>query len=285
MSSRSASSSSHMATAPSPTASGGCRPPRRGPDHSPRSSRPPSRWLISSPRPPAPHSTSRKESSSVWEPTPKPRPGWPPRCSGWRWPGGPATSAPRRHQSTRMEKLVEKLPGDILTRHAEIDATVLSARGVVQFWSGHFDEAAVEPRRGGSRGRPLREHVRARRLLRISGPPGGPARTAEPRRRASGRGNRPSGRERHRARRACLRSSRGGTRVGSSGAQRAARRARSAEASRRRPASPAGKAGRRRGLPRGGALPPGRRPRQGGVGDDRPRTARLVASQLARAHG
>ena len=43
----------------------------------------------------------------------------------------------------RMEKLVEKLPPDILTRHAEIDATVLSARGVVQFWSGHFDEAAV----------------------------------------------------------------------------------------------------------------------------------------------
>lgn len=43
----------------------------------------------------------------------------------------------------RMEKLVEKVPGDILTRHAEIDATVLSARGVGQFWSGHFDEAAL----------------------------------------------------------------------------------------------------------------------------------------------
>ena len=43
----------------------------------------------------------------------------------------------------RMEKLVEKLPGDILARHAEIDATVLSARGVVQLWSGHLDEAAA----------------------------------------------------------------------------------------------------------------------------------------------
>ncbi len=42
-----------------------------------------------------------------------------------------------------VEKLVEKLPGDILSRHAEIHATVLSARGVVQFWSGHLDEAAV----------------------------------------------------------------------------------------------------------------------------------------------
>ena len=74
-------------------------PTRRGPDHSPRSSRPPSRWLISSPWPPAPNSTSRKESSSVLELTPKFRPGWPPRCSGWRCPGGLATSAPRQHQS------------------------------------------------------------------------------------------------------------------------------------------------------------------------------------------
>ena len=43
----------------------------------------------------------------------------------------------------QMSKLVSKLPGDILTRHAEIHTTVLSARGVVQFWSGHLDEAAA----------------------------------------------------------------------------------------------------------------------------------------------
>ena len=43
----------------------------------------------------------------------------------------------------QAEKLVSTLPGDILTRHAEIHTTVLSARGVVQFWSGHLDEAAV----------------------------------------------------------------------------------------------------------------------------------------------
>jgi len=43
----------------------------------------------------------------------------------------------------RMEKLVEQLPGDILARHAEIHATVLSAGGVVQLWSGHLDEAAA----------------------------------------------------------------------------------------------------------------------------------------------
>jgi LuxR family transcriptional regulator, maltose regulon positive regulatory protein len=43
----------------------------------------------------------------------------------------------------QAEKLVSALPGDILTRHAEIHTTVLSARGMVQFWSGHLDEAAV----------------------------------------------------------------------------------------------------------------------------------------------
>jgi LuxR family transcriptional regulator, maltose regulon positive regulatory protein len=43
----------------------------------------------------------------------------------------------------QAEKLVSALPGDILTRHAEIHTTVLSARGAVQFWSGHLDEAAV----------------------------------------------------------------------------------------------------------------------------------------------
>jgi LuxR family maltose regulon positive regulatory protein len=43
----------------------------------------------------------------------------------------------------RVEKLIEKLPADILARHADIDATVLSARGVVQLWSGDLDEAAA----------------------------------------------------------------------------------------------------------------------------------------------
>ena len=43
----------------------------------------------------------------------------------------------------QMSKLVSALPADILTRHAEIHTTVLSARGVVQFWSGHLDEAAA----------------------------------------------------------------------------------------------------------------------------------------------
>ena len=43
----------------------------------------------------------------------------------------------------RVEKLLELMPGDNLARHAEIQASVLSARGVVQFWSGHLDEAAA----------------------------------------------------------------------------------------------------------------------------------------------
>ncbi len=43
----------------------------------------------------------------------------------------------------QAERLVSTLPGDILTRHTEIHTTVLSAHGVVQFWSGHLDEAAA----------------------------------------------------------------------------------------------------------------------------------------------
>jgi len=54
--------------------------------------------------------------------------------------GDLGAAAVAMHQA---EKLVSTLPGDILTRHAEIHTTVLSARGVVQFWSGHLDEAAV----------------------------------------------------------------------------------------------------------------------------------------------
>ena len=42
-----------------------------------------------------------------------------------------------------VEKLLELMPGDNRARHAEIQASVLSARGVVQFWSGHLDEAAA----------------------------------------------------------------------------------------------------------------------------------------------
>ena len=45
--------------------------------------------------------------------------------------------------AAKVERVAEKLPGDILTRHAEIHTTALSARGVVQFWSGHLDEAAA----------------------------------------------------------------------------------------------------------------------------------------------
>ena len=59
----------------------------------------------------------------------------------------------------RVEKLVEKLPGDILTRHAEIHTTVLSARGVVQFWSGHLDEAAVSLDAGAAAAPCHREHA------------------------------------------------------------------------------------------------------------------------------
>jgi LuxR family transcriptional regulator, maltose regulon positive regulatory protein len=43
----------------------------------------------------------------------------------------------------RVEKLLELMPADNLARHAEIHASVLSARGMVQFWSGHLDEAAA----------------------------------------------------------------------------------------------------------------------------------------------
>ena len=42
-----------------------------------------------------------------------------------------------------VERVAEKLPEDILSRHAEIHATALAARGVVQFWSGRLDEAAA----------------------------------------------------------------------------------------------------------------------------------------------
>jgi LuxR family maltose regulon positive regulatory protein len=40
------------------------------------------------------------------------------------------------------EALVGRLPGDVLARHPEIRARVLSARGAAELWSGCFDEAA-----------------------------------------------------------------------------------------------------------------------------------------------
>ncbi len=40
------------------------------------------------------------------------------------------------------EVLIDRVPGDKLARHPEIRARVLSGRGAVELWSGHFDEAA-----------------------------------------------------------------------------------------------------------------------------------------------
>jgi len=40
------------------------------------------------------------------------------------------------------EARVSRIPGDLLVRHPEIRARVLSARGAVELWSGNFDEAA-----------------------------------------------------------------------------------------------------------------------------------------------
>ena len=39
--------------------------------------------------------------------------------------------------------LLEAVPEDLLARHSEIHAQVLSGRGAVEFWSGHFDAAAA----------------------------------------------------------------------------------------------------------------------------------------------
>jgi LuxR family transcriptional regulator, maltose regulon positive regulatory protein len=39
--------------------------------------------------------------------------------------------------------LLEAVPEDLLARHSEIYAQVLSGRGAVEFWSGHFDAAAA----------------------------------------------------------------------------------------------------------------------------------------------
>jgi LuxR family maltose regulon positive regulatory protein len=44
--------------------------------------------------------------------------------------------------AARVEALVSRLPGDRLTRHREIRARVLAARGAAELWSGRFDEAA-----------------------------------------------------------------------------------------------------------------------------------------------
>ena len=42
----------------------------------------------------------------------------------------------------RAEALVSRIPGDVPTRHPQIRARVLAARGAAELWSGRFDEAA-----------------------------------------------------------------------------------------------------------------------------------------------
>ena len=44
--------------------------------------------------------------------------------------------------AARAEVLIDKVPGDMLARHPEIRPRVLFGRGVVELWSGHFDDAA-----------------------------------------------------------------------------------------------------------------------------------------------
>ncbi|HEY7429930.1 MAG TPA: LuxR C-terminal-related transcriptional regulator [Streptosporangiaceae bacterium] len=44
--------------------------------------------------------------------------------------------------AARAEDLVSGIPADKLARHPEVHAQVLSARGAVELWSGHLDEAA-----------------------------------------------------------------------------------------------------------------------------------------------
>ena len=79
------------------------------------------------------------------------------------------------------EVLVSRVPGGKLARHPEIRARVLSGRGAVELWSGHFDAAArvLEPEvtaetTSGREGR-------TSRLPWASGAGGGFARTAVPR--------------------------------------------------------------------------------------------------------
>ena len=180
----------------------------------------------------------------------------------------------------RVEKLLELMPADNLARHAEIQASVLSARGVVQFWSGHLDEATASLEAGAAAaaasGSPRERNDGHGYLALLEAMRGRLSRAAELAAEAAGPADPGL------AGPAC-----GAAEVALAlcppGAQRTARHARPAEAGRCRPANPAGKAGRRHGLPGGGALPPGRRPRQGGSGDDQPRPARLVAPQLARS--
>jgi LuxR family transcriptional regulator, maltose regulon positive regulatory protein len=44
--------------------------------------------------------------------------------------------------ATRAEALVSQVPDDQLARHPDIMARVLSGRGAVELWSGHFDQSA-----------------------------------------------------------------------------------------------------------------------------------------------
>ena len=59
----------------------------------------------------------------------------------------------------RLAELAAKLPADILSRHAEIHATMLSARGVLQFWSGHLDAAAASLEAGAALSETMSERI------------------------------------------------------------------------------------------------------------------------------
>jgi LuxR family maltose regulon positive regulatory protein len=44
--------------------------------------------------------------------------------------------------AARVEALADRMPGDKLARHPDIRARMVAARGAVELWSGHLDEAA-----------------------------------------------------------------------------------------------------------------------------------------------
>ena len=83
--------------------------------------------------------------------------------------------------------LIGQIPADQLARHPDTGAQVKAARGTVELWAGHFDQAAVTLNAAAAA---ARNQVAAGRLPRSSGPAGSPAWPAEPRRRA-GRAGRP----------------------------------------------------------------------------------------------
>jgi LuxR family transcriptional regulator, maltose regulon positive regulatory protein len=50
--------------------------------------------------------------------------------------------------ATKAEVLLKAVPEDLMARHPGIRAQVLSARGAVEFWSGHLDQAAATLKAG-----------------------------------------------------------------------------------------------------------------------------------------